>query len=379
MGAVKAVAVVACSLLLGGCTDGQPGPPPASLRSDSPTPSPATRQSEKPGLAFVGPDSPVLQQQWRPIKSLTPLRTNLPHRLDFAAIRQAPLLTESPLGPAVLAVGTEPGPYNVGDPAVVNAAGEWRVIERDLLEMRNPRNVEQQFELSPDGSVIALGDEYGIVFLDLTTGESTRIETNLQDPVIHAWTGTVGGVVITRRGYAKRAWEVRMDDESVSPVHFDPWRSSVGRDGSVVELVGQSVGTTAGSFTQVRTWRDGRVVARQPLLDGIPRGAAVANERGSWVGFRQDRRRGTGTIGGFGALDHQTGDVVGFLGLPAEPLAWVSQQGSIGARWIILNVPYGTGGGIVAWDPVGRRLRAVTVVNDQAANVSLARDLIDSA
>lgn len=375
MGARIAVMALACSLMLSGCTDGRSESPPVGADSPQPSASLTTSQPPTSGLAFVGPDSPVVQRLWQPIESLTLLRTNLPSSLDFAAIRQAPLITESPIGPAVLAVGTEPRPYNVGDPAVVNAAGEWRVIERDALGMRNPGNVEQQFELSPDGSVIALGDQYGIVFLDLTTGESTRVEVGVSDPVIHAWTWSGAGVLITRRGLSKEAWEVRMNDASVSRVPFDPWTSSVRRDGSVAELVAQTGEATAGAFTEVRIWRRSRVIDTRPLRVGVPRQAFVANEGDNRIGFRQDRRRKTKTTGGFGVIDTRTGDMVGFLDLPSEPLVWVSQQGQIGARWIILNVSYGRGGGIFAWDPVGQRLRAVTRIDDQGANVSLAADL----
>lgn len=371
MGAHTSAVVLACLLVLMGCTDGQPeATPTPNTDGVSPTASPTASQSATPEAVFVGPDSSVVQHLWPP-ESLTPLRTNLPATLDFAAIRQSPLLTTSPIGPAVLAVGTEPRPYNVGDPAVVNAAGEWRVIERDALGMRNPDNVEQQFELSPDGSTLALGDRHGIVFLDLTTGTSTRVRIDVQEPVIHAWTATGDGVLITRRGIgdANEAWEVRADDGSVLRAPFDPWRSSMQRDGSVAEL--------AGSFTEVRIWRGGQVVDTQPLRAGMPPRASVANEGNAWVGYRQDRRRKTGTAGGFGVLNPHTGRAVGFLSLPAGPLAWVSQQGLIGERWIILNVPYGDGGGLFAWDPIGQRLRTVTRIDDQAANISLAADLIN--
>lgn len=367
---------LACSLMLSGCTIGRPGPAPDSTQ---PTASPTTSQPATQGLAFVGPDSPVVQRLWQPIESLRLLRTNLPSSLDFAAIRQAPLVTESPIGPAVLAVGTEPGPYNVGDPAVVNAAGEWRVIDRGALGMRNPGIVEQQFELSPDGAVIALGDEYGILFLDLTNGEATRVKTSVQDPVIHAWTGRTRGVVISRRYTSLQentGWEVRRSPGTVARVPYEPWSSSLRVDGSVVELVAQTGSATPGALTEVRIWRRRQAIDTQPLRVGVPRQAAIANEGNDWIGFRQDRRRKAGTTGGFGVIDPRTGNMVGFLDLPPEPLGWVSQQGLVGARWIILNVSYGVGGGIFAWDPVGQRLRAVTRIDDEGANVSLAADLV---
>lgn len=255
MGARTSAVVLACLLVLMGCTDGRPeATRTPNTDGDNPTASPTASRSDTPKAAFVGPDSSVVQHLWRPIESLTPLRTNLPPILNFATIRQSPLLTTAPVGPAVLAVDTDPRPYNVGDPAVVNAAGEWRVIERDALGMRNPDNVEQQFELSPDGSTLALGDRYGIVFLDLTTGAWTRVRIGVQEPVIHAWTTTGDGVVITRRGIgdANEAWEVRADDGTVLRAPFDPWWSSMQRDGSVAELAGSSRRCASGG--EGRSW-----------------------------------------------------------------------------------------------------------------------------
>lgn len=378
MGAKKAVVVLACSLLLSSCTDDRLGSSRASTDSGSGTATPVVSQSPPPELAFVDQDAPVVQNLWRRADSLEQLRTNLPPRLDFRVIRQSPRLTESSIGPAVLAVGTEPGPYKVGDPAVVNAVGDWRMIERDHLGMRNPDIVEQQFELSPDGATIALGDEYGIVFLDLITGESTRVRLGVKDPVIHAWTNSGEGVLVTRRLHRTNpAWEVRMDDAAVTRAPFDPWRSSVQRDGSVAELATPGRGATAGSFTAIRMWRRGQVEDTRRLRVGVALQAFVANEGNRWVGYRQDRRLRVKAAGGFGVLDPHTGEAVGFLGLPPRPLTWVSQQGFIGERWVILNVPYGNGGGLFAWDPVAQRLRTVTRTDDQAANISLAASLID--
>ena len=85
-----------------------------------------------------------------------------------------------------MAVGVDTQPYLVGDPAVVSADGQWRLVERDLLNMRNPNMFEQQFELSPDGTILALGDEFGVVFLHLASGTTTRVATQLKDPVLHS-------------------------------------------------------------------------------------------------------------------------------------------------------------------------------------------------
>lgn len=147
-----------------------------------------------------------------PNDSLRPLRTSLPRRLDFAEIRRSPRINDAPLDSAVLAVCVDPQPYLVGDPAVVGADGQWRLVERGLLNMRNPNSFEQQFELSPDGTILALGDEFGVVFLHLAAGTTTRAPTRLKDPVLHSWTGQSRGVLVTERGGpgVERAWGVRV-------------------------------------------------------------------------------------------------------------------------------------------------------------------------
>lgn len=57
-------------------------------------------------------------------------------------------------------------------------------------------------------------------------------------------------------------------------------------------------------------------------------------------------------------------------------MRWASVLGPLGERWILLHIPFGPGGGIVAWDPVGERLRAVTAIDEQGAVVSVAGRLV---
>jgi hypothetical protein len=256
----------------------------------------------------------------------------------------------------------------------VSADGQWRLVERDLLNMRNPNMFEQQFELSPDGTILALGDAFGIVFLHLATGTTTRVVTRLKDPVLHSWTGPSRGVLVTERGGPglEKAWEVTVTGTNLR-VPFDPWLSAVGTDGRIVEFSPAPIEPRSKhSFTDVRVWRDGDLVSTRPLKSGVPQEARVAREWSSVVGIRQHRSKRMSSAGGLGVLNPRTGQMTGFLPLPKQPLSWVSMQGPMTDRWLMLSIPFGVGGGIFAWDPVRQQLRAVTEIEEQAASVSLA-------
>jgi len=118
--------------------------------------------------------------------------------------------------------------------------------------------------------------------------------------------------------------------------------------------------------------RDGALRTTQPLRVGVPQEARVARTFSSLVGIGQDPSKRMGTAGGVGALDPSTREMTGFLRLPRSQLMWASVQDQAGERWLLLHIPYGEGGGIVAWDPVRQQLRAVTRIDAQAAHVSLA-------
>lgn len=364
-------------VLLAGCTSDSAE---TSREADTPRSAASSTQSSPtataPPLPFVGPSSPLLQDLWVAIESLPPLRTRLPQRLDFEEIRQSARITDEPIDSAVLAVGADPGAYQIGDPAVVTADGQWRMVERDELGMRSPNMFEQQFELSPDGSTLALGDAFGIVFVNLSTGTTKRVGTELRDPVLHSWTVDGRGVLVTRRFTsvgANPAWKIAMTGRDVARVPFDPWRSATGADDRIAEFVPARTSPRSKlSFTDVRMWRDGRLLSTHPLKVGVPQEASIANEWSSLVGIRQDPSRRMGSAGGVGALDPSDGQMVGFLPLPRQQLTWVSVQGTLADRWLFLSIPFGDGGGIVAWDPEGRELRAVTSIDEQAAHVSLA-------
>jgi hypothetical protein len=301
----------------------------------------------------------------------------LPEHLDFAEIRQAPSLHDAPIASAVLAAGTEPQWYGVGEVAVMSPAGSWRIIDRVALGMHDPDIVEQQFELSPDGRTLALGDDHGIVFVDLATADTVRVPNGVSDVVLHWWSPDSSRIVFTPRGSPEKSWEVNVLDRTAVRVDFHAWFSSVGRNGRVSEFVptasrmGQPL-RRARPFTGVRIWQDGAVVREEPLRVGVPINVRVAKHASSLVAVTQwsgDRKQ---VARGVLALEPGSGRPVGLLRLLQNQTVWATVLGALGERWILLDITSGPGGGIVAWDPVGARLRAVTAIDEQAALVSIA-------
>jgi hypothetical protein len=58
---------------------------------------------------------------------------------------------------------------------------------------------------------------------------------------------------------------------------------------------------------------------------------------------------------------------------------WTSMPGVATGGWVLLNVAHGLGGGIVAWDPVRKRLRAVMAIDERGYHVSIARRVLERA
>lgn len=384
------VAVVLSAVVLCGCTnpgaDGRRDPAAGATASSSPE-AETPRQEPDEALEFVGRGSSLVQDLWQPVGSMAPLRTALPRVLRIEDAAGAPSLHEAPIESAVLAAGTDPQSFGVGEVGLMSPDGEWRIVDRDRLGMRKSDIVEQQFELSPNGRQLALGDQYGVVVVDLASGAAVRVEVPFRDPVLHWWTPDGVGVVVTARGGLRGGAEavvVRPRDRAVEPVGYDPWSSSVDRDGRVVEFARNS--GWAGSdrfapgdvFTTVRTWPErGEASEVARLENAVPSDAEVGSHLSTLVGvvqgaYPQGRKLARGVL----AIDPTTGQSRGLLELAPDRIVWASVIGVLDHRWLLLHVPYGPGGGLCAWDPVAAELRGVMTTDEQATTVSLATDLM---
>ncbi|WP_134765302.1 hypothetical protein [Nocardioides sp. 1609] len=330
--------------------------------------------------AYVRPDSPLVQRLWRPLAELRRMDTALPPRLDFDVVQTATPLSDAPIPRAVLAVGREPEAYGWGEVVVMSPAGRWRRVERDGLGMRDPDLEEQQFELSPDGRTLALGDERGVVFVDLATAGSVRVPVPTRDPVLHWWTPDSAGVVVTPRGANPVTWVVGPDRGAAPLRAAHPWFSSVGPDGAVVELAPHTAepgraGRT--SFAELRRWEAGRLVSAVPMPVAVPQDARPGEHWSSLLPVVQHRAPRAGPRAqGVIALDPRSGEPIGVLELAEPHIRWVSSPGAVGDSWILLAVPSGPGGGLAAWDPETARLRAVMEIEDRGAVLSIAPGLV---
>jgi hypothetical protein len=382
------LAALAVLAAMSGCESRSDEPRPEPAATGQVATPPAPKLSPPKPLEFVGRRSPLAQRLWQPVSDLAPLRTVLPDSLAFDEIQQAPLWHEAPIKSAVLAVGTEPQPYGVGEIAVMSPGGAWRVIDRGALGMRNPEIVEQQFRLSPDGRLLALGDEYGVVILELAAARATRFEVPSKDPVLHWWTPDGTSVVFTPRGRTMRTFAVRVVDRVVERLDFFAWSSSVESTGGVIELVPnprsaeEDFLASADAYTAIQHWRhDPERSEVVELENAVPRDAQTGNQSSpSLVGIAQGAHpEGQRYARGILAIDPATGRSRGFLALTPDQMIWASVPGALDDRWLLLDIPFGPGGGLAAWDPVAEELRGVLPIDEQAANVSVAMDLLSDS
>lgn len=373
--AVIGISIVLWVGLLSACT---PSPPDAKgpRRQSSATDAIPTQTAPIPELSFVGTE--LVQDLWRPVAELPRLRTVLPIRLDPDAIETAPSLSDAPIPVAVLVVGTDPSAYRMSGVAVLSPDGKWRSIDRRRLGLQTPDLVEQQYDLSPDGSMLALGDQHGIVLVDLATATSVRVPVRPADVVLHGWTPDGSVLIFTSRGSPDRTLALNVRAREVSRLEYRAWVSSIGPDGQVVEFV-QPASQPKPEFSGLRLWpTDGEpiLIDLQCRLTVDPR---VARRHDSLLAVMQEpsateARRGA--IRGVLALDPTTGQPVGILRLAPRQSAWTSLPGVTREGWILLNVGHGQGGGLVAWDPQGKRLLAVTAFDDQATHVRVASNVL---
>jgi hypothetical protein len=372
--------VATCLGLLGGCTGD--GPAAETSRPHATSSSPGAGASPTQGgtpVQYVDGSSDLVQRLWRPVETLPRMRTVLPRHLDTDVIERAPSLIEAPIDKAVLAVGTDPAPYSVDGVAVMSPRGAWRTIDRRRLGMRNPELVEQQYMLAADGRTLALGDEHGIVLVDLATASTVRIPTDARDVVLHAWTPDSRQLIFTPRSAMARTLVLDLASRTVSRAGFRAWASSMGPEGQIVELVPPAT-TPMPTYTALRTWQTGRESDNVPLQVRVPGDLVVGRAWGPLVPVLQFpwNAATNGAAQGVLALDPSAGQGVGLLALGPRLARWTSMPGVMAGGWILLNIAPGPGGGLVAWDPVRERLRAVTSFDEQAMHVSIASQLLQS-
>jgi hypothetical protein len=360
-----------CLGAAGGCAGDSADAPRNPLTSAPANGSPHPVDIPRP-RRVIQADSPLVQRLWAPVGSLPRLAPTLPRFLDTAAIERAPSLSDAPLDVAVMAVGTDPAPYSVGGVAVMSPDGDWRVIDRERLDMRDPGIVEQQYKLRPNGRTLALGDEHGIVLLDISTGVPVRVPTRANDVVLHAWSHDSSELIFTPRT-ADRTLSLDVADQTIRQVKFDAWASAVGSDGRIAEFV-QRADEPKPVYTGVKLWQAGVETETVPLEVALLPDTTIGRPWDTLVAVFQRPRRSApdGAARGVMALDPQTGEANAFLVLGRRQATWASVVGITQDGWLLVQTSHGPGGGVAAWDPVEGRLRGVIAFDDVATSVSIA-------
>lgn len=372
---IGSFSIVLCVGLLSACT---PSPPDARGPRKQPSATNATQTMSAPipEVSYVGAE--LVQDLWRPVAELPRLRTVLPIRLDSDAIAKAPSLSDAPIPVAVLVVGTDPEPYMVSGVAVLSTHGKWRIIDRRRLGLQRPDLVEQQYDLSPDGRTLALGDQHGIVLVDLAIARSVRVPVGSEDVVLHTWTPDGSKLIFTPRRWPDRTLALDAKTREVSRLEYRAWVSSIGPDGQVVELV-RPTSEPRPRLSGLRLWPTDGEPTSIDLLFRLTVDPRVARRHDRWLAVMQEPwswEASRGAIRGVLALDPMTGQAVGLLRLAPRQSTWTALPGVTRDGWILLNIGNGTGGGLVAWDPQRERLLAVTAFDDQATHVRVAGNVL---
>jgi hypothetical protein len=247
--------------------------------------------------------------------------------------------------------------------------------------MRRTDDVEQPYVLSPDGHTLVLGDEYGLVLVDITTATSRRVPLEARNVVLHWWAPDGSQLVFTPRGSGEKTLALVLEDLAVRRVDYRAWASSVGPQGQIAEFLPRATSREP-IYTEVQI-HQATGGATPPVTLGVqvrPR-PTIGRQWGSLIPVLQiPRGRGvTVPARGVLALDPRTGQGVGLLELGGGKAGWTSMPAVTSDGWILLNVAHGEGGGLVAWDPVHRRLRAVMAFDEQATHVSVAAEAFESS
>lgn len=356
--------------VLGGCDSGAGDDPVDHASPVSPS---STTTVQEPLVAptsdVLEPGSRIVQQPgW--IATAWSARSSLPAEVDATDLAVAPYLHESPIGEAVLAVGTSSStnwsPLPPGTVALVGTDGELRRVSLEAAGLRRS-NSEQPFELNARGTMLALGDQGAIVVVSLKSGTHQRYPSAVRSPVAIQWTPSGDRLIYAER-HGGRGYELRLTTGKTRRTAFNPSAVAPG-DG------GTALGFTADEHlaTAIWHWQDRR-------RTDVPLNTTVQpDEPPSWrtmAAFTQryGRLQGRNAVTGFVVLDPASGSFDAVLPAPARYLNYGGIDGWWGETSVVFSIQLNDTGGIYAWNYKSGAVRRLSELNGPGMLLSLAQD-----
>ena len=178
-------------------------------------------------------------------------------------------------------------------------------------------------------------------------------------------------MIFTPRGSGQKTLALAVADRTVSRVDYQAWASSVGPQGQVAEFIPRATSPKP-VYTALQMHQAGSATSPAVLRVRVRPRPSIGRQWDSFIPVLQTPRKTGGTIPARGvlALDPSSGQGVGLLELDGSKAAWTSMPAATADGWLLLNVSHGHGGGLVAWDPVGKWLRAVIAFDEQATHLA---------
>lgn len=363
---------LALSLLVGCSNPTRTAPTDSGERSTARSPAPTSVAPTPPPLR---PDTQLAQDLWPPAERL-PAKPSLPNDLPPSDISSTKWLHEHPVQSSTVALGMsafgDTEAIQPGSVWVSHTRGEWRRVSMRRAGVTRPVFAEQQFALSPDGTVLALGDRRAVVLLNLSDASSRRFPTAAAEPVALTWAPDGESLIYADRHRPQDGYRLTLGSRSTSRTAYSALTTWPGPDDRALEFV-----MTEGKASTVDRWRDPNDVGRVNLSQEIrPDGPPVWGERAAFA-QRYAKLGGSRVTTGVVTFDPRTGKFDAILKLSARQLRFASVLGWTDVDTVIVLVSGRSTSRLVAWTPETETLVQLTALNARGVILSIALNRLD--
>lgn len=368
---------VALVLVAGAACDGsgQGGSTPgAETGSGGTRPGPGSGASSRP----LSPTSGLAQDVWRPVDDLPVRDTPLPRVVDLAKVAEARPVNRAPLGRALMAVGVlirarHVGGFAAGMVGLVGPGGELRLVDLSAAGVRQGNNIEQPFELSPDGRLLALGDRRGIVIVDVGTGRSRRFVVGAKSPVALHWMPDGQELLFMNRHTADTGWRLPLATGEAVQTPYSPLSTCPRAPGEVLSFNGPY----QTPVREVVWWTHDEPERNVTLASPVQFSGPVVC-RGNIAGYDSPFRQVDGhpALRGLAVLDSASGEFVSALPLPTRAARRTTVNGWDTTGGLLFTTAPGRTGGVLRWSRQDEELSVLTRIPTRGTIVSLATDLL---